>query len=310
MTFNVKNIISIADLADKDILTILDRADKMERLARGGKQSRLLEGRILATLFYEPSTRTRLSFESAMLRLGGSTVSVAQVGSSSVAKGESLADTIRTVESYSDIIVLRHPQEGAAQWAAEVASVPIINAGDGAGRHPTQTLLDLATIRKSQGKLEGLNVAVLGDLRFGRTVHSLSYAITRFTDKLYCVAPEGLELPPEIVMDLQGQDKEVIQTGDLQGILPNLDVLYVTRIQKERFPSPADYERVRGQYVIDLSLLEHAKPTLDILHPLPRVDEIAPAVDKTPHARYFTQVFNGLVVRMAVLDLLMEAQKA
>jgi len=307
--FRVKNLISIADLSTEEILVILDRAEEMERLVQTRKRANLLEGRILASLFYEPSTRTRLSFESAMLRLGGSTISVADVGASSVAKGETLADTIRTVENYSDIIVLRHPREGAAQWAAEVAQVPIINAGDGAGRHPTQTLLDLYTIRKSQGRLEGLNVAVLGDLRFGRTVHSLAYAITRFTDRLFCISPPGLEMPPEIVMDLERQGKEIVQTENLHEILPELDVLYVTRIQKERFPSPAEYEQVRGAYRIDLELLKMAKPTLDVLHPLPRVDEIAPEVDHTPHARYFTQTFNGLVVRMAVLTLLLEEKE-
>ncbi len=236
MSLKVRNLISIADLSTKEILSILDLADEMESIAYGNKPSKLLSRKILATLFYEPSTRTRLSFESAMARLGGSTITVADVGASSVAKGESLADTIRTVENYADIIVLRHPQEGAAQWSAEVSSIPIINAGDGAGRHPTQTLLDLSTIRRSQGRLEDLNIAVLGDLRFGRTVHSLSYAITRFTNRLYCIAPPGLELPDEIVMDLREHGKEVIQSTDLQGILPELDVLYVTRIQKERFP--------------------------------------------------------------------------
>ncbi|MFW9934079.1 MAG: aspartate carbamoyltransferase [Candidatus Thorarchaeota archaeon] len=308
VSLKVRNLISIADLSTKEILAILDRADKMEPIARGTNSSRLLQGKILAALFYEPSTRTRLSFESAMARLQGSSITVADVGASSVAKGESLADTIRTVENYADIIVLRHPQEGAAQWAAEVAQVPVINAGDGAGKHPTQTLLDLSTIRRSQGRLKDLNIAVLGDLKFGRTVHSLSYAITRFTNRLYCISPPGLELPDEIVMDLREQDKEIIQTRDLQGILPDLDVLYVTRIQKERFPTEADYERVKGIYRIDKSMLENVKSNLDILHPLPRVDEIAPEVDTTPYARYFTQMFHGVLVRMAILAMLLEVQ--
>jgi aspartate carbamoyltransferase catalytic subunit len=302
-----KNLVSIDDLTTEEILTIIDRAKKMTPTARSAKMSTLLQGRILATLFYEPSTRTRLSFESAMARLGGTTISVADVSSSSVAKGETLADTIRTVENYCDIIVLRHPQEGAARWAAEVARVPIVNAGDGSGHHPTQTLLDLMTIQESQGRLNNLNVAMLGDLRFGRTVHSLAYAITRFNDRIYCIAPEGLELPQEIAADLKARGKQVIQTRDLLGILPQLDVLYVTRIQKERFPSPADYARIAGSYRIDPALLEHAKPTLDVLHPLPRVDEIAPEVDQTKHARYFAQMFNGLLVRMAVLSMLLEA---
>ncbi|MFX1564742.1 MAG: aspartate carbamoyltransferase [Promethearchaeota archaeon] len=306
MSLKVKNLISIADLSTREIIAILDRADKMESIVRGGKASSLLAGKILATLFYEPSTRTRLSFESAMTRLGGSTISVADIRASSVAKGESLSDTIRTVENYADVIVLRHSQEGAAQWAAEVAQIPIINAGDGAGRHPTQTLLDLSTIRRSQGRLEKLKIAMLGDLRFGRTVHSLSYAITRFTNRLYCVSPSGLELPDEIVMDLTEQGKEVIQTQDLKGILPELDVLYVTRIQKERFPTEADYEKVKGVFQIDKGILEGVKPNLDILHPLPRVDEIAPEVDDTPYARYFTQMFHGVLVRMAILAMLME----
>jgi aspartate carbamoyltransferase catalytic subunit len=308
VSLKVKNLISIADLSTKEILTILDLADKMELLARGDKPSNLLSGKILAALFYEPSTRTRLSFESAMARLGGSSITVADIGASSVAKGESLADTIRTVENYADVIVLRHPQEGSAQWAAEVSKVPIINAGDGAGRHPTQTLLDLSTIRRSQGRLKDLNIAVLGDLRFGRTVHSLSYAITRFTNRLYCIAPPGLELPNEIVTDLRKQGKEIIMTKDLKGILPELDVLYATRIQKERFPTPADYEKVRGVFRIDNTLLEDVKPNLDILHPLPRVDEISPEVDETPYARYFTQMFHGVLVRMAILSMLLEVK--
>jgi aspartate carbamoyltransferase catalytic subunit len=307
VSLTVKNLISIADLTTKEIVAILDRAEKMDAVINSSKPSTILSGRILAALFYEPSTRTRLSFESAMARLGGSSITVADIGASSVAKGESLADTIRTIENYADIIVLRHPQEGSAQWAAEVSKVPIINAGDGAGRHPTQTLLDLSTIRRSQGCLDKLNIAMLGDLRFGRTVHSLSYAITRFTDRLYCIAPDALSLPEEIVMDLREQGKEVIETDDLQGILPELDVLYVTRIQKERFPTPADYEKVRGVYRIDRTLLKNVKPTLDILHPLPRVDEIAPEVDDTPYARYFTQMFHGVLVRMAILSMLLEA---
>jgi aspartate carbamoyltransferase catalytic subunit len=307
VSLSVKNLISIADLNTEEIIAILDRADKMETIVNDGKPSKLLAGKILAALFYEPSTRTRLSFESAMARLGGSSITVADIGASSVAKGESLADTIRTIENYADVIVLRHPQEGAAQWSSEVARIPVINAGDGAGRHPTQTLLDLSTIRRSQGKLKNLNIAMLGDLRFGRTVHSLSYAITRFTDQLYCIAPEGLELPAEIAMDLREMGKEVIETTDLQKILPELDVLYVTRIQKERFPTPADYEKVSGIYRIDNELLKNVKPTLDILHPLPRVDEIAPEVDSTPYARYFIQMFHGVLVRMAILTMLLEA---
>ncbi|MFW9831698.1 MAG: aspartate carbamoyltransferase, partial [Candidatus Thorarchaeota archaeon] len=183
MSLQVNNLISIAELTTQDIIAILDRADEMEVIARSKKPSTHLTGRILATLFYEPSTRTRLSFESAMARLGGSTITMADIGASSVAKGESLADTIRTIENYADIIVLRHPHEGSSQWAAEVAKIPVINAGDGAGRHPTQTLLDLSTIRRSQGRLKKLNIAMLGDLRFGRTVHSLSYALVRFIDK-------------------------------------------------------------------------------------------------------------------------------
>ncbi len=306
VSLSVKNLISIADLDTKEIIAILDRADEMETIIRSGKPSTQLTGKILAALFYEPSTRTRLSFESAMARLGGSSITVADPGASSVAKGESLADTIRTIENYADVIVLRHPQEGAAQWSAEVAKVPIINAGDGAGRHPTQTLLDLSTIRRSQGRLKNLNIAMLGDLRFGRTVHSLSYAITRFIDRLYCISPVGLELPDEIVMDLRAHGKEVIETRDLEGVLPNLDVLYVTRIQKERFPTPADYEKVKGTFRIDRAFLNNVKPTLDILHPLPRVDEIDPEVDNTSHARYFEQIFHGVLVRMAILSMLLE----
>jgi aspartate carbamoyltransferase catalytic subunit len=306
LEFKNRDIISIKDFTRAEIDYILETAKAMEPLARTG--SNMLSGKMLATLFFEPSTRTRLSFESAMLRLGGSAIGFAEPKGSSVEKGENLADTVRVVESYADVLALRHPLEGAARVAAEFASVPIINAGSGAEEHPTQALLDLYTMAKEKKSIDGLNIALVGDLRYGRTVHSLSYALSNYKVRLYLISPETLRMRREVLETIKGKMKVLEKTG-LEEVIPELDVLYVTRIQKERFPDPAEYAKVKGVYKIDLSLLKNAKEDMIVMHPLPRVDEIAPEVDETPHARYFQQVWNGIVTRMALLALILGATR-
>ena len=305
LNFAGRDIISIKDFSREEIDYILKVASKMEPIAKTG--SEMLKGKILATLFFEPSTRTRLSFESAMHRLGGSTIGFAEAEIASVKKGENLADTVRTVENYADVIALRHPLEGAARLAAEFAEVPIINAGSGAEEHPTQALLDLYTIMKEKNRIDGLNIALMGDLRYGRTVHSLAYALSMYDVKLYLISPDILRMRKEVLKTLKEKNVEVVEKGRIEDVIGELDVLYVTRIQKERFPDPAEYAKVRGSYRIDLETLKDAKEDLVILHPLPRVDEIAPEVDSTPHARYFRQVWNGIIVRMALLALILGA---
>ena len=303
LTFKGRDIVSIEDFTQAEINHILDVAKSMEPLAKGGSDT--LKGKILATLFFEPSTRTRLSFEAAMLKLGGGNIGFAEPDISSTRKGENLADTIRTVENYADVIALRHSLEGAAKLAAEFAKVPIINAGTGAEEHPTQALIDLYTIRKENRKIDGLKVALVGDLRYGRTVHSLAYALAMYNVELYLVSPETLRMRKDVLQTIK--NKIPVTETTLEKIMPQLDVLYVTRIQKERFPDAAEYAKVKGAYRVDLKTLENAKKDLTILHPLPRVDEIAPEVDATPQARYFQQVGNGVVVRMALLSLVLGA---
>ena len=302
--FRNRDIISIKDFSRAEIDHILKTAAAMEPLARAG--SDMLKGKMLATLFFEPSTRTRLSFESAMLRLGGSAIGFAEPKVASVEKGENLADTVRVVESYADVLAVRHPLEGAARVAAEFASVPVINAGSGAEEHPTQALLDLYTMMKEKKTIDGLSIALVGDLRYGRTVHSLSYALSNYKVKLYLVSPDSLHMRREVLETVKGKMRVTEKTA-LEEVIPELDVLYVTRIQKERFPDPAEYAKVRGIYKVDLNLLKNAKKNMIVLHPLPRVDEISPEVDATPHARYFQQVWNGIVTRMALLALMMGA---
>jgi len=297
----MKHVVSIEDLDNKNIMDLLKRASELLPVAKGKKKSDKLKGKILSTCFFEPSTRTRLSFESAMQRLGGSCIGFADPFTTSHLKGETLSDAIRMVSGYSDAVVLRHPREGAAKLASEVSDVPIINGGDGAGQHPTQTLLDLFTIKEEIGKLENLKVGMLGDLRYGRTVHSLSQALDRFKTRLYFISPESLAMPEHVTDDLTN---EWSAHQSLENILSELDVLYVTRIQKERFPDIEDYKRVAGAYRINSELLNDAKTKMRILHPLPRVDEISTDIDKTKHAAYFRQAFNGIPVRMALLEKL------
>ena len=306
MEFQGRDIISIEDFSRKEIDYILDKSESMEPIAKTG--SDMLKGKILATLFYEPSTRTRLSFEAAMLKLGGGNIGFADADFASVKKGENLADTVRTVENYADVIALRHGLEGAAKLAAEFSKVPIINGGTGAEEHPTQALTDLYTIRKEKGKIDGLKVGVLGDLRYGRTVHSLAYALAFYNIELFLVSPESLRMRKDVSDVIKGKIP-VTEDATLEAIMPQIDVLYVTRIQKERFPDPAEYAKVKGGYKIDQKTLRNAKKDMIVMHPLPRVDEIAPEVDSTPQARYFKQVCNGVVVRMALLALVLGAIK-
>jgi aspartate carbamoyltransferase catalytic subunit len=302
--FKGRDIVSIEDFSQQEINHILTVSKKMEPLAKSG--SDILKGKILATLFFEPSTRTRLSFETAMLKLGGNYIGFAEPDIASVRKGESLADTIRTVENYSDIIALRHSLEGSAKLAAEFSKVPVINGGSGAQEHPTQALIDLYTMRKEKGRIDGLKVALVGDLRYGRTVHSLAYALALYDVELFLVSPESLRMRKD-VLDTIKSKIPVTEASNLDEIMPKVDVLYVTRIQKERFPDPTEYAKVKGTYRVDLKTLENAKKDLIILHPLPRIDEIATEVDATPQARYFQQVWNGIVVRMALLALVLGA---
>ena len=305
MDFKGKDIISIKDFTKKEINYILDYANEMLPYANGEKFKDILKGKVLASLFFEPSTRTRLSFESSMSRLGGRIIGFSDPSVTSLKKGESLADTIRMADSYSDAIVMRHPHEGAARLAAEFANVPVLNAGDGAGRHPTQCLLDLFTIRTEKKRIKNKKIVLLGDLKYGRTVHSLSYALARYGAELTFVSPASLKMPKEVIDECSALGVEPTQTSSLEKAIKDADVLYVTRIQKERFPDAEEYNRVVGIYKIDNELLAGAKEDIIVMHPLPRVTEIHPEVDKTPHALYFKQAFNGVPVRMALLSLVL-----
>ena len=296
------HITSAKQLSRADIEGVLDRASEIA--ADPAAYADRHEDALLGLMFFEPSTRTKMSFAAAMKRLGGDIVDMGPVESSSVKKGESLADTVRVVEGYADALVMRHPSEGSAQMASEFVDVPLINAGDGAGQHPTQTLLDLYTIRENAG-LDDLTIGIMGDLKYGRTVHSLAYALTNFESRQHFISPESLQLPRNVRYDLHEQGSSIKEHTELDEILPSLDVLYVTRIQKERFPDEDEYQKVAGEYQIDSELLEQAKDTLTVMHPLPRVDEIAHDVDDTDHAAYFEQAHNGVPVRMALLDALL-----
>ena len=304
LEFKGRDIISIKDFTREEIDYILKIAGVMEPIAKSG--SDMLHGKTLATLFFEPSTRTRLSFEAAMHKLGGTAIGFAEPEIASIKKGENLADTVRVVENYADVIALRHPLEGAARLAAEFAQVPVINAGSGAEEHPTQALLDLYTILKEKGRIDGLSIALIGDLRYGRTVHSLAYALSLYKVKLFLVSPELLRMRREVSEAIKEKISVVEKTG-IEEVLPETDVLYVTRIQEERFPDPAEYAKVRGIYKIGVDVLKDVKEDMIIMHPLPRVDEIDDEVDETPHAKYFQQVWNGVVMRMALLALILGA---
>ncbi len=308
MDFTGRDIISIADFQRSEILHILARAAEVEATGRG----KLLAGTVMATLFFEPSTRTRLSFEAAMLHQDGRVIGFSDVASTSTRKGESLADTIRMVEQYADVIVIRHPRDGAARLAAEVSRVPVINGGDGANQHPTQTFLDLYTIAKLQPALatgeRALDIAFAGDLRYGRTVHSLVHALCHFRVNLLLVAPRGLELPEQYLEEARQAGVAVRTVASLQEAAAQSDILYMTRLQEERFPDPLEFDHVKASYRMTAAMLAGARPSMRILHPLPRVNEIATDVDATPHAQYFAQAGNGIPVRQALLALVLGRQ--
>ncbi len=304
----LSDVVSISDFSRPDIELVLREAERMEKLSRE-KKAQILKNIVVALLFFEPSTRTRLSFETAIQNLGGRVIGFADASVSSTKKGETLSDTIRIVESYADIIVMRHYIEGAARRAAEISKKPVINAGDGANQHPTQTLLDLYTIKKEFGKIDGLKIAMAGDLKYGRTVHSLLYALSKFNNvEVFLIAPESLRMPRHIIEDVKGKVK-VFETQEMEKYLDRIDILYSTRIQKERFPDEIEYEKVKNVYVITKKMLEKAKKGMKVMHALPRVNEITTEVDETPNALYFQQAANGLPTREALLALLRGVKK-
>jgi aspartate carbamoyltransferase catalytic subunit len=292
-----RSLVSIDDLSTDEILKILNLANDFEK----EPTQKLLEGKVIATLFFEPSTRTRLSFESAISRLGGKIIGFSDSSSTSVSKGETLNDTIRTVSNYCDLIVMRHPIEGSARYASEIAGIPVINAGDGANQHPTQTLLDLFSIRKTQGTLDNLNIFMVGDLKYGRTVHSLMMAMARWKATFNFISPEELRMPDEYKLYLDNIGLKYYEHTDFTEIISKADIIYMTRVQRERFSDPMEYEKVKNVYVLRNSMLKNTKPNLKILHPLPRVNEIHKDVDKNPKAYYFEQALNGVYTRQAIL---------
>ena len=296
-----KDVLSVRQFNREDLEYIFAVAHEMRVMVERIGTFDLLKGKILANLFYEPSTRTSSSFTAAMERLGGSVIPINEVRYSSVSKGESLPDTVRTLECYADVIVLRHPEVGSAALAAKHAKKPVINAGDGVGEHPTQALLDSLTIKEELGHIDGLTVTMLGDLKFGRTVHSLSRLLSLYKVKLNYVSPDILRMPGEIIDELNNKGIEQAQFNSLEPVLSETDVLYVTRVQKERFSDLADYEKVAGAYVIDSEIMKAAKDRMIVMHPLPRVTEISMDFDDDPRAAYFRQMEYGLYVRMALL---------
>lgn len=293
-----KDIVSINDFSKIDILNILESAAKLKK----EQEPNLLIGKILASCFFEPSTRTRLSFEAAMLKLGGSTLGFSSSEMTSTKKGETLWDTMKMVENYADVIVIRHPREGAARLAADSVNIPVINAGDGAHQHPSQTFLDLFTIQESQKNLEDLHIAMVGDLKYGRTVHSLALALIPFNCRLYFAAPEELEMPKTICKELREKGVKFSFHNNIEEIMPKLDILYMTRIQQERL----NFEAPENKFVLTKKHLKNVKDNFKIMHPLPRNNEIPFDIDKTPYAEYFEQAENGLYTRQALLKLILE----
>jgi aspartate carbamoyltransferase catalytic subunit len=293
-----RSLVSISDYSKEDYLKILDLAEEFEKNPR----QEILKGYVVATLFFEPSTRTRLSFESAVNRLGGKVLGFADANSSSATKGETLRDTIKMVCSYADLIVMRHPLEGSARFASEVSNVPIVNAGDGANQHPSQTLLDMYSIRKTQGTLENLNIFMVGDLKYGRTVHSLLMAMSEFNTTFYFISPDELKMPDEYKRFLKNKGLKFHEFKDFTDIINQADIIYMTRVQKERFSDPIEYERTKNAYILRNHMLKDSKPNVKILHPLPRVNEIHLDVDSNEKAYYFTQALNGVFVRQAIIS--------
>ena len=303
MSFNLKDIISIRDFTKSDVEYILNLAEEMEPIAKSQEVSHVKDGKLLGVMFYEPSTRTRLSFETAMKRLGGDVVGFNQKQGTSVQKGEVLYDTAQIVSQYADAIVLRHDMEGAARFIADNVDVPVVNAGDGAGQHPSQTLLDLYTIQRTFGELKNKKIAIVGDLKYGRTVHSLVYALAMFNCEIIFISPEQLQMPSEILDDLKRLKCKFTIKSSLIENIDDVDVIYMTRIQKERFPDPKEYLKVKGQYTLTKNNMINTDAIL--MHPLPRVDEINFDVDSLDNAMYFKQAFYGVPVRMALLDSIM-----
>lgn len=292
-----RSLVSITDYTKEEIIHVLDLAEGFEK----DQRQHILNKHVVASLFFEPSTRTRLSFESAVQYLGGSIIGFASADTSSVKKGESLKDTILTVSNYSDLIVMRNPLDGSARYASEVSPVPIINAGDGANQHPTQCLLDLYSIRKTQGTLENIDIVMVGDLKYGRTVHSLVQALSLFGATFHFVSPESLKMPSAVKTWVKKANLEYHQYTDLSEAIPKADILYMTRVQGERFPDPLEYERVKNAYILENSMLDNSKETMKVLHPLPRVNEINVDVDDNPKAYYFQQAKNGIYIRQALI---------
>ncbi len=298
------SLVSISDYSKEEILSILDSAAAFE----AHPNQKTLDGKVIATLFFEPSTRTRLSFETAVIRLGGSIIGFSDAATSSSSKGETLNDTIHMVSSYADAIVMRHPLEGAARYAAEISPVPVINAGDGANQHPSQTLLDLYSIFKTQGTLENLNICLVGDLKYGRTVHSLIMAMSHFNPTFKFIAPDELKMPDEYKVFCKNHGIKYTESADLHDNFNDADILYMTRVQRERFQDLMEYERVKNVYTLKNDMLEHSRSNLKILHPLPRVTEIDPDVDSNEKAYYFQQAQNGLYVRQAIVSKVLQQQ--
>lgn len=296
-----RNLISIRDFSTEEILHILNATETFEK----NREQSFLNGKVIACLFFEPSTRTRLSFEAAINRLGAKVIGFSDAKNTSISKGETLEDTIKIVSNYVDLIVMRHPVSGAAEIASKVASVPVINAGDGDNQHPTQTLLDMYSIKQTQGTLENLKINMVGDLKYGRTVHSLTEAMYRFNPQFVFTSPKELAMPGKYLEFLDNNNIPYKQTTDICEDLNDCDILYMTRVQQERFPSIEDYEKVKDCYRLTASMLENVKQNMKILHPLPRVNEIAQDVDDTPFAYYFRQAGNGMYVRMAVISYLL-----
>ncbi|MDP2336549.1 MAG: aspartate carbamoyltransferase [Bacteroidota bacterium] len=293
-----RDLISITDYSKEDYLRILELAADFEK----NPNQRLLEGKVAASLFFEPSTRTRLSFETAINRLGGRIIGFSDAGSSSVSKGETLHDTTRMVSNYVDLIVMRHPLEGSARYAAEVADVPVINAGDGANQHPTQTLLDMYSILKTQGTLDNINIFMIGDLKYGRTVHSLLMAMSEFENPVFnFIAPDELSMPEEYKLFLKEKGIRYFEHSEINDNINHADIIYMTRVQKERFMDPIEYEKVKNVYILRNSMLQNTKPNVRILHPLPRINEIHTDVDSNEKAYYFEQARNGVFVRQAII---------
>lgn len=300
-----KNLISITDFTKEEIVRITELAADFEQ----NPHQQLLSGKVVASLFFEPSTRTRLSFESAINRLGARVIGFSDTSNTSVSKGETFHDTVMTISNYCDMIVMRHSLEGAPRYAAEISKVPVVNAGDGANQHPSQTLLDLYSIKKTQGGFDNLNIMMIGDLKYGRTVHSLLQALSHFNTKFTFVAPPELELPEEYKIFLREKGLEFTEKREIDSAINDADIVYMTRVQRERFTDPMEYERVKHVYVLKNNMLEQTKDNMRILHPLPRVGEIDADVDSNPKAYYFNQTENGVYTRMAIISYLLGVKK-